>query len=68
MVVMVDGAQGRVHFPADDRALDIDFMLFRAISPYGPTGIGALYGKRNGLARMSPWLPAAEKMITDVTF
>lgn len=55
MVVMVDGAQGAVHFPADVQALDIDFYAFSGHKLYGPTGIGALYGKRERLAEMSPW-------------
>lgn len=67
MVVMVDGAQGAVHFPADVQALDIDFYAFSGHKLYGPTGIGALYGKRERLAEMSPWLGGG-KMITDVTF
>jgi cysteine sulfinate desulfinase len=56
MVVMVDGAQGVVHFPADVQALDIDFYAFSGHKLYGPTGIGALYGKSERLAEMSPWL------------
>ncbi|MBY0738407.1 cysteine desulfurase CsdA [Klebsiella sp. M581] len=67
MVVMVDGAQGAVHFPADIRALDIDFYAFSGHKLYGPTGIGALYGKSERLAEMSPWLGGG-KMITEVTF
>ena len=67
MVVMVDGAQGAVHFPADVQALDIDFYAFSGHKLYGPTGIGVLYGKSERLAEMSPWLGGG-KMITDVTF
>ena len=67
MVVMVDGAQGAVHFPADVQALDIDFYAFSGHKLYGPTGIGALYGKSELLAEMSPWLGGG-KMITEVTF
>lgn len=67
MVVMVDGAQGVVHFPADVQALDIDFYAFSAHKLYGPTGIGALYGKAALLEEMSPWLGGG-KMITEVTF
>ena len=67
MVVMVDGAQGAVHFPADVQALDIDFYAFSGHKLYGPTGIGALYGKSERLAEMSPWLGGG-KMITEVTF
>ena len=67
MVVMVDGAQGVVHFPADVQALDIDFYAFSAHKLYGPTGIGVLYGKAELLNQMSPWLGGG-KMITEVTF
>jgi cysteine sulfinate desulfinase len=67
MVVMVDGAQGVVHFPADVQALDIDFYAFSGHKLYGPTGIGALYGKYELLNEMSPWLGGG-KMITEVTF
>ena len=67
VVVMVDGAQGVVHFPADVQALDIDFYAFSGHKLYGPTGIGALYGKAELLARMTPWLGGG-KMITEVTF
>ena len=55
MVVMVDGAQGAVHFPADVQALDIDFYAFSGHKLYGPTGIGALYVKADILKDMPPW-------------
>ncbi|ROP59561.1 cysteine sulfinate desulfinase [Enterobacter sp. BIGb0383] len=67
MVVMVDGAQGAVHFPADVRKLDIDFYAFSGHKLYGPNGIGALYGKRELLEQMTPWMGGG-KMITEVTF
>ena len=67
MVVVVDGAQGVVHFPADVQRLDIDFYAFSGHKLYGPTGIGALYGKSHLLDAMSPWLGGG-KMITEVTF
>ncbi|WP_318376952.1 cysteine desulfurase CsdA [Enterobacter sp.] len=67
MVVMVDGAQGAVHFPADVQKLDIDFYAFSGHKLYGPTGIGGLYGKSELLEAMSPWLGGG-KMITEVTF
>ncbi|AIR00073.1 cysteine sulfinate desulfinase [Pluralibacter gergoviae] len=67
MVVMVDGAQGAVHCPADVQALDIDFYAFSGHKLYGPTGIGALYGKGELLDAMNPWLGGG-KMITEVTF
>ncbi|WLI76210.1 cysteine desulfurase CsdA [Kosakonia sp. H02] len=67
MVVMVDGAQGVVHFPANVQRLDIDFYAFSGHKLYGPNGIGALYGKAELLNAMSPWLGGG-KMITEVTF
>ena len=67
MVVMVDGAQGVVHFPADVQQLDIDFYAFSGHKLYGPTWIGALYGKAELLEQMTPWLGGG-KMITEVSF
>lgn len=67
MVVMVDGAQGAVHCPANLQQLDIDFYAFSGHKLYGPTGIGALYGKSDLLDEMSPWLGGG-KMISEVTF
>ncbi|WP_239042856.1 cysteine desulfurase CsdA [Citrobacter freundii] len=67
MVVMVDGAQGIVHFPADVQQLDIDFYAFSGHKLYGPTGIGVLYGKPGLLEAMSPWLGGG-KMISKVSF
>lgn len=66
-VVMIDGAQGIVHCPPDVQTLDIDFYAFSAHKLYGPTGIGALYGKPELLEQMSPWLGGG-KMITHVSF
>ncbi len=67
VIVMVDGAQGAVHCPPDVQALDIDFYTFSGHKLYGPTGIGALYGKATLLAEMAPWLGGG-KMITEVSF
>ena len=67
MVVMVDGAQGIVHFPADVLQLDIDFYAFSGHKLYGPTCIGVLYGKPELLEAMSPWLGGG-KMISEVSF
>ena len=67
MVVMVDGAQGAVHFPADVQQLDIDFYAFSGHKLYGPTGIGVLYGKRALLEAMPPFLGGGD-MVDTVTF
>ena len=60
MVVMVDGAQGIVHFPADVQQLDIDFYAFSGHKLYGPTGIGVLYGRAELLEQMPPWQTGGE--------
>jgi len=65
--VMVDGAQGIVHCPPDVQELDIDFYAFSGHKLYGPMGIGALYGKPDLLAQMSPW-QGGGKMLTTVSF
>ena len=66
-VVVVDGAQSVPHMPVDVQALDADFLAFSGHKLYGPTGIGALYGKSELLAAMSPWLGGG-KMIAEVSF
>jgi cysteine desulfurase / selenocysteine lyase len=44
-LVLLDGCQAIVHKPVDVKALDVDFYVFSGHKLYGPTGIGALYGK-----------------------
>jgi cysteine desulfurase / selenocysteine lyase len=63
--VLVDGAQGAVHLSVDVRDLDADFYVFTGHKVYGPTGIGALYGKREWLERMPPYQGGGE-MIREV--
>ncbi|MEI7062845.1 cysteine desulfurase CsdA [Dickeya chrysanthemi] len=66
-VVMVDGAQGIVHTMTDVSALSADFYAFSGHKLYGPTGIGALYGKPDLLETMPPW-QGGGKMMTTVSF
>ncbi|CNI13595.1 cysteine sulfinate desulfinase [Yersinia aldovae] len=66
-VVVVDGAQGIVHNPADVQALNIDFYAFSAHKLYGPTGIGVLYGKTELLEEMPAW-QGGGKMLTHASF
>jgi len=65
--VLVDGAQAVPHIEVDVRDLDCDFYVFSAHKVYGPTGIGALYGKREHLLEMVPYQGGGD-MILSVTF
>ncbi len=53
--VLVDGSQGAVHLDVDVQDLDCDFYVITGHKLYGPTGIGALYGKFEHLAAMRPF-------------
>jgi cysteine desulfurase / selenocysteine lyase len=64
--VIADGAQGAVHLDVDVRDLDVDFYAITGHKLYGPTGVGALYGKTQWLTRLPPFLGGGE-MIADVT-
>lgn len=66
-VVMVDGCQGVVHGGVDVRALDCDFYAFSGHKLYGPTGIGVLYGKRELLEAMPPFMSGGD-MVDRVSF
>ncbi|MGA2795433.1 MAG: family 2A encapsulin nanocompartment cargo protein cysteine desulfurase [Roseiarcus sp.] len=65
--VLVDGAQAVSHMPVNVQTLDCDFYVFSGHKIFGPTGIGALYGKPDVLAAMPPW-QGGGNMIADVTF
>jgi cysteine desulfurase/selenocysteine lyase len=64
--VVVDGSQAAVHLPVDVQDLACDFYVITGHKLYGPSGIGALYGKREWLERMPPFLGGGE-MIREVT-
>lgn len=66
-VVLVDGAQSSPHLRIDVRALDADFYVFSGHKMYGPTGIGVLYGKKDLLEAMPPYMGGGE-MIDRVSF
>jgi cysteine desulfurase/selenocysteine lyase len=65
--VLLDGAQGIAHYPVDVQALDCDFYTFSGHKLFGPTGIGVLWGKKNLLDAMPPFLGGGE-MIETVSF
>ncbi len=66
IVVLVDGSQSAVHLDIDVVDLDADFYVFTGHKTYGPSGIGVLYGKKELLQSMPPYMGGGE-MIADVT-
>jgi cysteine desulfurase / selenocysteine lyase len=65
-LVVLDACQSVPHLPVDFPALDVDFAAFSGHKMLAPTGIGALYGRRELLAAMPPFLTGGS-MITTVT-
>ncbi len=59
-IMVVDGAQGAPHLPVDVQALGCDFYAFSAHKMCGPTGIGALWGRRKLLEAMDPYQGGGE--------
>lgn len=66
-IVVVDGAQAVPHGPVDPRALGADFYAFSGHKMFGPTGIGALWGRYELLLDLPPWQGGGD-MITSVSF
>lgn len=64
---IVDGAQAVAHLPINVRELHCDFYAFSGHKMFGPTGIGVLYGKKEHLERMSPFLYGGD-MIREVRY
>src|SRR5271157_1443946 len=65
--VLIDGAQSAPHIPVNVTAIDTDFYVFSGHKVFGPTGIGALYGKLDLLEDMPPYQGGGH-MIRDVRF
>jgi cysteine desulfurase / selenocysteine lyase len=65
--VMFDGSQAIVHRKIDVRALGCDFYVWTGHKLYGPTGIGVLWGRRDLLDRMPPFMGGGD-MISSVTY
>ncbi len=66
-ITLVDGAQSVSHMQVDVQDIGADFFVFSGHKVFGPTGIGALWGKRAVLEDMPPW-QGGGNMIADVTF
>ncbi|MGY6550706.1 MAG: aminotransferase class V-fold PLP-dependent enzyme [Erythrobacter sp.] len=65
--LLLDGCQSAPHMPVDVAALDCDFFVFSAHKLYGPTGIGALWARKEILDAMPPW-EGGGAMIDRVSF
>jgi cysteine desulfurase/selenocysteine lyase len=65
--VLIDAAQSAPHVPLDVQEMDCDWLVFSGHKLYGPTGIGALYGKAELLDAMPPWQGGGD-MIKSVSF
>ena len=65
--VLIDGAQGIVHGGMDVRKVDCDFYAFSGHKMYAATGVGVLYGKKQWLDAMPPYMGGGE-MIARVRF
>lgn len=66
-LVLLDGAQALSHFEVNVQEMDCDFLTISSHKLYGPTGVGALYGKRHLLESMNPYQAGGE-MIKEVRF
>jgi cysteine desulfurase / selenocysteine lyase len=66
-VVLIDGAQASAHLEIDVQTMDCDFYCISSHKMYGPTGTGILYGKKELLEKMPPYMGGGE-MIKEVTF
>jgi cysteine desulfurase/selenocysteine lyase len=64
---LVDGAQSVSHMRVNVQDIGADFFVFSGHKVFGPTGIGALWGRREVLEDMPPW-QGGGNMIADVTF
>ena len=64
--VLIDGAQAVAHRVVNVQDMNTDFYVFSGHKVFGPTGIGALYGKSSCLEKLPPW-QGGGNMISDVT-
>ena len=65
--LVVDGSQGAVHLPVDVHSLGADFYVFTGHKVYGPTGIGAVWGRKEWWDRLPPFEGGGEMIVTVTT-
>jgi cysteine desulfurase/selenocysteine lyase len=63
-IFLIDGAQGACHLKVDVQDFDCDFYALSAHKMLGPTGVGALYGRKNLLESMPPFLGGGDMILT----
>ncbi len=63
-VTLVDAAQSGGHCPLDVQAIGCDFLALSGHKMCAPTGIGALYGRREVLSKMPPWHGGGEMIVS----
>jgi cysteine desulfurase / selenocysteine lyase len=63
-LVVVDGAQAAAHVDIDVQALGCDFYCLSGHKMYGPTGVGALWGRREILEAMAPWQGGGDMVLS----
>jgi cysteine desulfurase/selenocysteine lyase len=66
-ITIIDAAQSVAHMPIDVKKIDCDFLVFSGHKMYGPTGVGVVYGKRERLETLEPYMFGGD-MIKQVTF
>jgi cysteine desulfurase/selenocysteine lyase len=66
-ITIIDAAQSVAHMPIDVKKIDCDFLVFSGHKMYGPTGVGVVYGKRERLETLEPYMFGGD-MIKEVTF
>ncbi len=62
--VLIDGSQAAVHLPVDVQDIGCDFYIFTGHKLYGPSGIGVLYGRKEWLEKLPPFLGGGEMIMT----
>jgi cysteine desulfurase / selenocysteine lyase len=65
--LVVDGSQGAVHLPVDVQTLGADFYVFTGHKVYGPTGIGAVWGRTEWWEKLPPFEGGGEMIVTVTT-